>query len=379
MAYVCMLSFAMVFQSIPPLLTLIRQEFSISHAQAGLLMSLFALPGIFVALPGGIISDRFGMKKTGITSLFLMIFGTVIVGTSISSLQAHVGRVISGIGGLILAIVLPQLISKWFFGKELSVGMGMFNTALPLGTILSFNFFGIVGESFGWQTPIFLTTTASIIALFVFSWFFREPSEKTEKVKGSIFRDINKLGPSIWLVGISWMWFNATFISFLTFSHDFFVAKGYEIGSAGFMSSIVMMGSLFLSPLVGYFLYKYEREEVFIGVGGVVLASLIFLIPMSSHVVAFLVLIGIFVALVPASIFSLPSKIVNPKNLGLAFGIITACSNVGVLVGPFLVGLARDFSGEYNFSFSLLSLFAMLQTVTIGLFSLFRIKNEKTV
>jgi len=49
MIYACMLSFAMVFQSIPPLLTLIRQEFNIGHAQAGLLMSLFALPGIFIA------------------------------------------------------------------------------------------------------------------------------------------------------------------------------------------------------------------------------------------------------------------------------------------------------------------------------------------
>jgi nitrate/nitrite transporter NarK len=38
-------------------------------------MSLFALPGMFIELPGGIISDRFGMKKSGVTSLLLMIAG----------------------------------------------------------------------------------------------------------------------------------------------------------------------------------------------------------------------------------------------------------------------------------------------------------------
>jgi hypothetical protein len=43
MTYVCMLSFVLVFQSVPPLLTLIRQEFNVSHAQAGLLMSPFAV------------------------------------------------------------------------------------------------------------------------------------------------------------------------------------------------------------------------------------------------------------------------------------------------------------------------------------------------
>ncbi|MDH5447990.1 MAG: MFS transporter [Candidatus Bathyarchaeota archaeon] len=377
LAYVCMLSFALVFQSIPPLLTLICQEFGISHAHAGLLMSLFALPGIFVALPGGIISDRFGMKKTGITSLVLMIAGTLIVGTSITPLQAYVGRIVSGIGGLTLAIVLPQLVSKWFLGKELGVGMGVFNTAMPLGTILSFNVFSVIGNDLGWQVPIFLTTTASIFALLLFLWLFKKPTEKSENAKSSIFRGITKLGASIWLVGFSWMWFNAAFISFLTFSHDFFVAKGHEVGSAGFMSSVIIMGSLFLSPLIGYLVSKFRREEMFIGLSGVILAFLLFSIPTALHILPLLVLIGIFAALVPVSIFSLPSKIVKPKNLGLAFGIITACLNIGVLVGPFLAGLAKDFTGEYNFSFYLLSLFAVLQTVTIGFFSLFRLKNEK--
>ncbi len=380
MTYVCMLSFAMVFQSIPPLLSLIISEFAISRAQAGLLMSLFALPGIFIALPSGMISDRFGMKKVGLVSLVLMIAGTLIVGTSNSPLRAYLGRIVSGVGGLTLAIVLPQLLSRWFLRKELGLGMGVFNTAMPLSTILSFNIFGILGESFGWQIPIFLTTTVNVIALLIFLWLFKEPAaEKAEKAKSSIIRDITELGPSIWLVGFSWMWFNAAFISFLTFSSEFFVTRGYEIGSAGFMSSIVMIGPLILSPLVGYFLYRFGREEAFIGVGGIILASLIFLIHTSTFVVPLLVLIGIFAALVPAPIFSLPSKIVKPENIGLGFGIVTTCLNVGVLLGPFVAGLARDFTGDYALSFYILSLFAILQTITIGLFSLSKPKNESTV
>jgi len=379
MTYFCMLSFAMVFQSISPLLTLIRDEFSISRAEAGLLMSFFALPGIIVALPGGIISDRFGMKKTGIASLVLMVIGTLVVGTSNIPLQAYVGRIVSGAGGLTLAVVLPQLLSRWFLGKELGVGMGIFNTAMPLGTILSFNIFSIIGESLNWRMPIFLTTTASIVALSVFLWLFKEPSGKTSITKNGTGSSIKKLGPAIWLVGLAWMWFNAAFISFLTFSSDFFVTRGYAIGSAGLLSSIVMMGSLFLSPLMGYFVYKFGRERAFIGIGGIIIAFLIFLVPTSPVVIPLLVLIGVFVAFVPAPIFSLPPKLVKPENMGLAFGIVTACLNIGILAGPYFAGLIKDVTGDYSFSFYLMAIFAVLQAVTIALLGLFKLRSEKEV
>lgn len=373
MSYLCMLSFAMVFQSIPPLLTLIIQAFGVGHAEAGLLMSLFALPGILVGLPGGIISDRFGMRKTGIVSLLLMIVGTLIVGTSSTLLQAYLGRVISGAGGLTIAIVLPQLVSKWFFGKELSVGMGLFNTAMPLGTILSFNIFNAIGENFGWQTPILITSIIGIVALLAFLWFFKEPIESIGKARSGILENIADLGPSIWLVSISWMWFNAAFISFLTFSSVFFTTRGF--GSAGFLSSIVMMGSLFLSPLVGYSVHKLGKEELFVGASGAILAVLIYFVLTSPFVMLLLILIGIFVAFIPAPIFSLPSKLVETKNLGLAFGIMTACLNIGVLLGPYLTGLAKDLTGDYSFSFYIMSLFALLQTITILAFRFSKTKS----
>jgi predicted MFS family arabinose efflux permease len=377
MTYVCMLSFALVFQSIAPLLTLIRQEFNISHAQAGLLMSFFALPGIFVAIPGGVVSDRFGIRKTGVASLVLMITGTFILGTSSSTLQAYAGRIVSGVGGLTLAVVLPQLLSRWFIGKELGIGMGIFNTAMPLGTILSLNVFSMVGNSFGWQLPIFLTTTASTIALLVFLLLCREPAGETERVKGTVIGDIASLGVSVWLVGLCWMWFNATLISFITFSSDFLIAKGYEVGAAGFMSSMVMMGSLFLNPVAGYVVHRFGRESLLIGAGGVFLATLTFLTPAASSIAPFFLLVGISASLVPAPIYSLPPKIVKPENLGLAFGVMTACLNVGILGGPYFVGLARDFTGEYTLSFHLMTLFAVLLTITIALFSLFKGRGEK--
>ncbi len=370
MSYVCMLAFALVFQSIPPVLALIISELNITYAQAGLLMSLFALPGVFIALPSGIISDRYGMRKVGIASLSLMVIGTFIVGVSGNLPSIYVGRLISGVGALTLAIVLPQLLSRWFIGKEIGIGMGVFNTAMPLGTITSFNIFSILGNDLGWKFPIFLTTVASILALLIFLWLFKEPTKEIKRNEDSLSQNIADTGILIWIVGFTWMWFNAAFISFLTFAPNFFVSKGYEPSFAGFMSSIVMMGSLFLSPLIGYLVYKFGREEMLIVVGGAVLTLLIFLVPTASMHLSLLIFVGIFTAFIPAPVFSLPSKIVQPQSLGLGFGILTACLNVGVLAGPYLTGLAKDLTGEYTASFYLMSVFTVMQIVTTIIFGL---------
>lgn len=375
--YLCMLSFALVFQSVPPILTLVRQELAISHAQAGLLMSLFALPGIFVAIPVGVLSDRLGARRTGVAALVLMAVGTAILGTSSSLVQAYAGRIVSGVGGLTLAVVLPQLLSKWFIRKELGLGMGIYNTAMPLGTILSLNIFGMLGESYSWRVSIATTTAMSTVALLVFLLFYREPDEEVGKAGGLAAADATGSGASIWLVGICWMWFNAALISFVTFSSDFLVSRGYGVGHASSISSLVMLGSLALSPIVGYVVHKHGRESVFIGTGGFLLAVLVYYVPASSLLVPLFVLAGVAASLVPAPIYSLPARIVRPENLGLAFGIMTACLNVGVLAGPYFVGLVRDFTGDYVLGFHLMAVFALLLTSTIGLLSLLRTRGKR--
>ena len=67
------LAFAITMQSVPPILSLVMAEFKLSYAQGGLLMSLFALPGIAISIPAGMLVDRYGQKTVGIICFALMI------------------------------------------------------------------------------------------------------------------------------------------------------------------------------------------------------------------------------------------------------------------------------------------------------------------
>jgi len=377
LTYICMLGFAFVFQSLPPILTLVVEELKLSHAQAGLLMSLFALPAIFLSIPGGLLSDYYGIRKIGIISLVIMIVGTLLVALSDVFLNIGLGRLLSGVGAVTLSIVASQLLSQWFVGREIGTAMGIHNTAMPVGTIICLSTFGMLGENLGWRVPIFITTIISTMCLIVFLLLYRSASDGRSERKENggkkgrgIFSSLWMTGSSIWLVGFSWMWFNAAVISFTTFAPDFFVSKGYGIGLAGFLTSLLMWGSLCLSPVVGRLIDWIGGRELLIGIGGATLSVAIYMVPSSTNFILPMIIMAIAVALVPAPIFSFPSKILKPTSLGLGFGIISTCMGIGVSFGPSLAGLVRDRTGSYQMSFILLSVFAILVTLTAAILRL---------
>ena len=367
LAYLCMLGFAFTFQSLPPVLTLIAEELRLTHAEAGLLMSIFSLPTIFLAILTGLLSDRLGPFKIGLISLILMVVGALIFAISGTLVYAGLGRFIAGLGAATISIVAAQILSLWFRGREAGTAMGIFNTAMPVGTIVCFTIFGRLGEGLGWRVPIFITVMIGVMGLAAFLLLYKpapNPPQKITLEKEGLFSSLLKVGVSVWLVGFCWMWFNAALISFSTFAPDFFISKGYSIGFAGFLASLLMWGSLGLSPIIGRLVDKIGNNDLFIGAGGIILATAIYLITRSTDFLFPMVVMAVAVALIPAPVFAFTSKVLKPENLGLGFGILSAVSSIGVFFGPYIAGLVRDKTGSYEMSFIFLSILAILVTVT---------------
>ncbi len=370
--YLCMLAFALVFQAIPPVLNLIIKEFGVSHASAGLLMSMFALPGLILSIPAGIMADSFGVKRIGILALSFMIVGTVILATANNFTLLIIGRAVSGIGAMTLAIVSPQAVAQWFRQRGMGVAMGIFNTAMPLGTIISLNALAVLAENMGWRASTWTGAAVSGLALVAFSVIYQSPPRTVPPIESrgnGIIAGIKGAGLPIWLVGLSWGWFNASVISLFTFTPDFLIRTGIGLGYAGFLTSLVMGGPLLLSPGIGFLLDRVGRKDIFIGIGGLFMGGLLLLVPgATSGIVPLMIGIGVANALIPAPVFALIPDVVKPQNLGLGYGIVSTMLNLGVVVGPYIAGLSRDLTGSYQTSFWSMAFFSLLTTVTITAF-----------
>jgi MFS family permease len=365
--YLCMLSFAVAFQSIPPVMGMILEHFHLSHHEGGLLMSMFAFPGIIVSLPAGMLIDRFGVKPIGIATLILTVVGTALVATADAFSAILTGRIIAGMGALTLVIISPQAVAQWFRGREIGIAMGTFNTAMPIGTIAALNVMPALASAYGWRTGIWTTFAFALMTLIIFTAFYRSrEGEERATATGEAVWNIKAAGGSIWLVGGAWGLFNASIISLSTFAPDFMVNRGLALASAGFDTSLVMVGSLVLSPFIGYLVDKTGGTEAFIAAGGIGMAILILLFPAGVGLFAAIMLgVGLVAALIPAPVFSLSARVVRPERLGMGYGIISLCNTLGVFVGPQAVGLVRDATGSYGMGFVLMAVFALLAAVSI--------------
>ncbi len=362
----CLLAFAVVFQSIPPILGILIDTFRISHAQAGALMSLFSLPAIFLALPGGIFIGRYGARTIGVAALLALVFGAVIVALGGNYWVLGLGRVVAGAGAAVLAVFTAKVITSWFRDQEMGLSMGIFNTAMPLGTILSLNFMGVIASRFGWQVPIWASFAIGVVALCLFLVLYRERNTvgKVMVEPSGLLTMLKEAGWGIWWVGMAWALFSAALISYFTYAPDYFVTQGEDIAKAGLLASYPMWGSLILAPIVGILIDRIGKKWLFVAVGSGGIAILLYLMPgFTSHAAIITISIGVFTAILTPAIFSLPAELLPERLTGFGFGIIGTSFGIGVLLGPLIVGSLRDVTGNYLWSFVTMATFAALGVI----------------
>ena len=370
LTYICLLTYGFTLQSVPPILPLIIEAQRLTHAEAGLLMSLFSVPGILLGILAGSLSDRLGAFKIGVFSFILVIIGGLTFATSNVFLLAGLGRIIAGIGAITLVIISLQTLSRWFTGREIGTVMGIFNTSYPVSIILPLLTFGILGENFGWRMPILITIVTCTLGLIAFLILYKPPPNLPqeiafEKEEGRINLPSNlfTIGLPIWLVGVCWMLFNASLISFLTFAPDFLVSMGHSISYAGFLTSLIMWGTLPMSLIIGRMVDRIGNNELFIAIAGILFAGSIYFVSRSTEFLFPMICVTFAAAIAPVPIMAFPSKLVKPKDLGLGFGIITALNSTGMVFGPYIAGLIRDITGSYEMSLTFMSMMAMLLTI----------------
>jgi MFS family permease len=124
------------FQSVAALSLSLVADFHLSYAALGTLVGLYLFPGVVVALPGGVIAERFGDKKVVCAGLAAMALGSALMALAEMTSMLNIGRIISGSGAVFLNVLVTKMVTDWFEGKEIVTALGILITTWPLGIAL---------------------------------------------------------------------------------------------------------------------------------------------------------------------------------------------------------------------------------------------------
>ena len=124
------------FQSVAAVGPFLVADLGLSYAELGTLIGLYLLPGVVLALPGGLLGARFGDRAVVLAALGLMTLGGAGLAAAGSLAVAAAGRLVSGAGGVLLTIQATKIVTDWFAGRELATALGLMLAAWPLGIAL---------------------------------------------------------------------------------------------------------------------------------------------------------------------------------------------------------------------------------------------------
>src|SRR5262249_11280895 len=130
--FVVRLSMAFQFQSVAAIAPLVMNKFGVGLADIGLLISLYLAPGLVIALPGGEIGRRYGDKSAVLVGLSLMVGGGLMMVFASAWLWQLMGRLLAGVGGVLLNVLMSKMVTDWFAGKEIATAMAIFVNSWPV-------------------------------------------------------------------------------------------------------------------------------------------------------------------------------------------------------------------------------------------------------
>ena len=371
--FVTRTSMGFQFQSVAAVAPLMVAELQLTWVQLGSLIGLYMLPGAVFALPGGVLGQRFGDRRMVVVSLALMVAGGLVTAAAYGFIVAAAGRLLSGVGAVLMNILLAKMVADWFAERELSTAMGVMLTSWPVGLGIAAATLGALATHASWRTAIVATALVAALGLVLIAFAYRNPPRLASGTASAAERRVRLPAREIALAtsgGFAWGCFNASLVAIIAFGPGLLTSRGTSLGDAGFIVSLAIWLTMLSVPLGGLLSDRLGRPNLLIVAGSLVAALVTMLIPAFPHPVVAFCLVGLAIGAPPGALMALLPKVVPSERLATALGAYYTTYYVVMAAVQLAAGGVRDLFGSPA---APIYLAALVMAATILGFGLFRI------
>lgn len=360
---------AFQYQSVAALSPFVAESLALTVADIGILIGLYLGPGILVAIPGGTFAARFGDKRVVGFALGVMLIGAVLALMATSWEIAVVARVLGGIGGVVINVVMTKLLVDWFQGREIGTAMGVFIASWPAGIALALLILPFLAAMGGLAVASWFVVGVVALALFLFVLLYRVPPSAAEG-PGEVQVTRFPVYALSMAAGI-WAFYNAALAMVFAFGPLLLEARGLDIVTASAITSVFITGFGLAVPVGGILSDWSGRRDLLIGVslvGGIVALLGGLMVPAGALTVVF-ALGGFVFGLGAGLIMTLPSQVLPPRARSFGMGVFFTVYYAIMMVAPAVAGGMAERAGDAGVAFML---GAVMLGVCLGALVLFR-------
>jgi MFS family permease len=255
------------------------------------------------------------------------------------------GRLVAGVGGVILSVQLTKMLTDWFAGKEIATAMAIFVNSWPAGVAISLLLMPLIGTSYGVGAVHLSVAAFSFLGIVLLAIAYRPPADAAVASTTSLRLDRNGAVAMI-AAGLIWGLFNVGFAVIFSFGPSMLVERGWSIAAAGSTISIVLWLAVISVPLGGFVADRTKRPELVLVASCIVFAILMTALPRSGSVVLIVVALGLISGQPAGPIMSLPARVLRPATRAIGMGLFFTVFYASMMLGPIVAGACAKWAGS---------------------------------
>ncbi len=354
---------------LPPM----REGLALTYTQVGLIASGNFIGYLCLAVLGGFIAARFGVRRVVFISLFLMGITLFLTGLSDSFIFAFFMRMLTGMGNGGSYIPMMALPAAWFATRKrglatgivtLGTGTGISITAVALPMLIAS--WGKDGWRYAWYL---MGITVFVLSFVCYAFLRNSPKEKgltmyggDEEMRGgpkvtlfSAFKDVVSEA-EIWKLGSVYFMYGFSYIIYLTFFVAYLTKEvGLTSKSAGDIFFVLGIFSIFCGVVWGGISDVIGRRFGSLFAYITLALSYIILALWKDNIGFYLsaVIFGITAFSIPVIMAAAAGDAVGGRLAPAGLGFITLFFGVGQILGPAIAGYIKDATGTFTHAFVL--------------------------
>jgi ACS family glucarate transporter-like MFS transporter len=352
-------------------------EFAISPAVQGVVLSAFFWTYAIFQIPSGWLLDRFGPRV-----IYPVAVGWWSIWTALTAASGGIASVIFfrlglGIGEAPVQPANIKVVSRWFPRRERAFASSLFDMGQQIGTALAVPLVTVIALSAGWRVSFVVIGLIGVLWLVGWIAVYRDPelhprvsraeleyiqSDQGEMVaaqtrsSGTPWRALVR-DNQVWALTVGYVFRSLAGAFFLTWYPSYLIDdRGFskaEFGMVGMVPALIAIGATVLGGIVsdrmlasGISTNLARKIPI---IAGLVLSACIGFAPFIESNLVLMVVLTVSSgahSFAGAAILSLPGEVARtPDTVGTVAGFSNFGSQLGNLTSPIVIGVLLTVSG----------------------------------